>query len=130
MWWTEYVGIPFVEKGRDRGGVDCWGLVNLIYREKLGIELPSYAENYRDTNDRAALQALVEAEKAAKWVAVEKPKPYDAVVLTMLGMPTHVGIMVDDRHMLHCMRGTNTVREDITGLRWRHRVKGFARWAL
>lgn len=128
MWWKSYLGLPFSDKGRDRQGVDCWGLVRLIYSEQLQIELPSLADNYRDTDDRETLSALVEAEKGAKWIAAEKPKPYDVVILTMMGLPTHVGVVVNSRQMLHCLKGANTVLEDFTGLKWRHRVKGFVRW--
>lgn len=128
MWWNAYIGTPFAEKGRDKSGLDCWGLVRLVYAEHLQIDLPSYAERYRDTNDRETLNALVEAEKNCKWVAVDKPKPYDVVILTMLGLPTHVGVVVNSRQMLHCLKGSNTVLEDFTSLKWRHRVKGFLRW--
>lgn len=130
MWWQGYIGTPFSEKGRDHSGLDCWGLVRLVYAEKLGVDLPSYAENYRDSNDREVLTALVEAEKKSRWLAVEKPKPYDVIILTMMGLPTHVGVVVNSRQMLHILKGTNAVLEDFTGLKWRNRVKGFARWEI
>lgn len=128
MWWGQYVGIPFADKGRDREACDCWGLVRLIYEEQLGVNLPSYADDYANSDDREILHALIEAEKDAKWVEVKEPKPYDVIVMNMMGLPTHVGIVLNNRLMLHCMRGMNAVVEDFTNLKWRNRVKGFARW--
>lgn len=128
VWWEKYIGIPFAEKGRDLSGVDCWGLVRLVYKEQLGIDLPSYDREYADSNDREVLARLVNAEEEKLWHHPEKPQPFDVIIINMLGMPTHVGIVIDSSKMLHCLKGADTVCERFNGLKWSKKVQGFARW--
>lgn len=51
MWLGQYVGLPFKKYGRDRDGLDCWGLCRLILREQADLELPAYTGSH-DPNDR------------------------------------------------------------------------------
>ncbi|NMW23861.1 C40 family peptidase, partial [Rhodanobacter denitrificans] len=54
-WAGPYVGIPYRTHGRDRAGVDCWGLVRLVMAEVFGAELPDYGDTYRDGEDWGAI---------------------------------------------------------------------------
>ncbi len=42
LWAGRYIGLPFMTHGRDRSGLDCWGLARLVMAEQLGRALPSY----------------------------------------------------------------------------------------
>ena len=48
-WASEYVGIPYRTHGRDRSGADCWGLICMIWQERLNQPMPEYegADWYR-----------------------------------------------------------------------------------
>jgi cell wall-associated NlpC family hydrolase len=39
-WVADNIGLPFVEAGRDRSGVDCWGLARLVWCEQGGCVVP------------------------------------------------------------------------------------------
>ena len=44
----KYLGIPYRHRGRSLKGLDCWGLVVLVYKD-FGIDildLKSYRENW------------------------------------------------------------------------------------
>jgi cell wall-associated NlpC family hydrolase len=43
-------------------GVDCYGLLRLVFRELRGIELPSLVERYQTAADAAAIAALIDGE--------------------------------------------------------------------
>lgn len=128
MWWEKYTHIPFKDKGRDASGVDCWGLVGLIYQQELGIVLPDYLECYETSNDRDILSETIRNERCG-WQSPHFSQEFDVIILRMRGVPMHVGVVtVPGKKMIHCARGMNTCHEDYTGMRWRHSVEGFARW--
>lgn len=128
MWWNKYIAVPFVEKGRDETGCDCWGLASLIYRDERKIDLPGYLEAYESTNNKAVITKLAEIEKNNRWIEVTEPKPYDIVLLNISGMPVHVGIVTKNNYMIHCSRGIGTVHECFDSMRWKRKVEGFYRY--
>lgn len=128
MWYERYVNVPFLDKGRDENGADCWGLASVIYKNELKITLPDYLEFYENTNEREKLSALISSESQSHWVSVKEPKEFDVVVLNMRGVPMHVGIVTKPNHMIHCARGIGTTHEHYGTARWKHKVMGFYRW--
>lgn len=120
-WATPYVGIPFLDGGRDASGCDCWGLVHLVYRDLLGIELPTYGEI--SAHDVARVTERIREDSAgAPWLPVTgAPRPFD--VLVMRGKPLHVGVMVDARHVLHVEAATASVIVPVaSAMQVRHRL--------
>lgn len=128
MWYEKYVNVPFLDKGRDENGADCWGLASVIYKNELKITLPDYLEFYENTNEREKLSALISSESQSHWISVKEPNEFDVVVLNMRGVPMHVGIVTKPNHMIHCARGIGTTHEHYGTARWKHKVMGFYRW--
>lgn len=130
-WATHYIGVPYAPKGREAAtGLDCWGLVRVVYHEQKQVELPSYAEDYATSYDAKEIGALVSLESDTKWLAVASgsERPYDVVVLRVLGHPMHCGVCVGDRQFIHCLKGTNVVMEGLDDALWCRRVVGFFRY--
>ena len=68
MWTDDYIGIPFLPDGRDRDGLDCYGLVCLVYRDRLGVDLPGIRGIYsRNTAGCLKRVARAMAEEKLKW---------------------------------------------------------------
>lgn len=131
-WSNKYIDIPFVEKGRTRDGLDCWGLVRLVYKDLLDITLP-ILHAYEDTKDYLNISQLVEENSSQyEWTEVEKgqEQPLDVLIFRVMGHPVHVGLVVGNGYMLHCQRGSNTVHADYVNDRnWGKRLEGIYRHA-
>ena len=125
-WTGAYVGLPYVDKGRDRDGVDCWGLVRLGYAELLGIELPSHAEGYVSAEEMADVTRAIRGNMRP-WRQVIRPHALDVVLLRIAGAPVHVGLIVGGGFMLHVHAGIDTALERIDTLVWRRRIVGYYR---
>ena len=128
---SPYMHLPFVERGRDHAGVDCYGLHYLIMNEQLNIAVPSYAEGYATTKDKDEIAAIINRERLSTWQPVkpEDVQEGDLVILRIIGRPWHCGTMLSKTKFLHIEEGANVCREDITSTRWARRVEGFFRWS-
>ncbi len=127
-WAREYVGIPFADKGRDRNGIDCWGLVREVLREQFGKILPSLSFDYDSADDESGVNDLICMQRPLiKAQRVEEPRPGDLVLLRLRGLLCHVGVYIGDGCMLHVRKGTATVVDRLDSIRWRRRVEGYYR---
>lgn len=131
QWWNDYIGLTYVPRGRERAGLDCWGLVRLVYAEERGIELPSLADEYQDhyAHDERDLLAELIAAKREHWVSTDAPQSGDVVVLRILGAESHVGLITEPGFFLHIRSGADSVIERLDGTMWRKRVAGIYRYS-
>lgn len=124
------VPVPFVAKGRDWSGWDCYGLVCCLYRDVFGVELRGLGDAYRDTKS-ARIPDLVRHEQRSCWIEVRVPVPGDVVILLLRRRPWHCAVALGAGQMLHVDDdGIGTRTERIASLNWRGRLDGFWRHEL
>jgi cell wall-associated NlpC family hydrolase len=126
----EYIGIPFDTKGKTRQGCDCYRLICLVYKDRLGIELPDYP----DVEINETVESLLKITRLMKhnrdnWLKVEKPEPFDVILIRTGSMLYHAGLVIDKYRMLHIDRGINSTIERFDSLMWKDKVEGFYRYA-
>lgn len=129
MWCNNYISVPFEEHGRNRQGCDCWGLARLIYKEQLNIDLPELL-NYKNTKDSRNIAELYEIEHQ-EWqeIPLGQEKSFDILVFKMLGLPTHIAVVVDKGLMIHCEKGCGThISEYNREVQWKTRLAGVYRY--
>lgn len=125
-WWDRYRGIPYERNGCSRQGCGCWGLVALIYREQLGVELPAYT-CLANTSDHIAYETAI-GLKPSLWFEVSSPREFD-VVLFRVGRLFHSGVLFSPRdgRFLHVCKDVSVTVESYKDLMWRHRLAGIWR---
>lgn len=129
-WVAGYVGLPFTPHGRDRSGLDCYGLLRLVMAEQFGIAVPSYADQYLAPANHQEIGALIRGElHGSLWriISLADAQEGDGLLLRVRGEPAHVGVVVAPPLFLHILRGTEAVVEDYTTLLWNRRVLGVYR---
>lgn len=116
---------PFVDKGRDYSGWDCWGLVFCAYRDVYGIVLPKYLD-YDSSVEYDQLKVLISAGKRA-WIPVKIPQAGDVAVFNISGMPCHTALVIDGKSALHAEKKIGTFIEPLSSPVWARRIEGFYR---
>jgi len=125
-WAEKYVNIPYKLNGRDYGGCDCYGLVCIIYKDSMGLILPSLAGSYSELG--GSLVSLYEDNKG-NWQQVDSPLIGDVVYFNVSGFPVHVGVYVGDNCFIHNIKnnGSSSIG-DVTHAKWKHRLIGYWRY--
>ena len=121
--WANYVGIPYTPAGRSierDKGLDCWGLLRLVYLNLYDLDIGLY---YKVEFD--------------KWLSLDPSKHTiregDAVVFNIARMPLHVGVVTDPAKglMLNTRLSTRaSIIEQYSYSSWAKRLNGFYRHSL
>ncbi len=125
IWSGRYIGLPFKEHGRDRTGVDCWGLVRLIFSEQFGEALPSFSSEYKNSADYDAIaKVMIREAEDRDEIAFGNEELGDVIIFSLQGQPAHLGIIIGDGHMIHIERHGLSSIERYDGPRWKDKIYG------
>jgi probable lipoprotein NlpC len=118
------VGVPFVDRGRDWSGWDCWGLILMAYKSCFGLDLP-YGSDFSCTQPREVIAAFSDGFQDWPEVLLGKELPGD-IILTR---PCHTGLVMERGKMLNCREGIGTVIERFNNSLWERAIIGIYRHA-
>ncbi len=129
----DYVGLPFIDGGRDLDGADCWGLVCLVYKRLLNIDLPEYHISAFDTQE--VVDAMGSGRDNDGWEKVNGDRQNgDLVALAMHpsypDMINHVGIHIGRGSFLHTQKNTGAIISPMNHVLYSKRIKGVYRWVI
>lgn len=126
---SDLIGTPFLHRGRDPAvGLDCYGLLVLLYRQRWNIALPHYAT---DGSRRHVAEAagMIAADAAANWIELGPgvEQPGDVVLLRRYGRPLHIGIVLGPGRMVHADEPAGVSMPRYDGVLWCSRIHAFYR---
>ena len=127
---NDFIGIPFKNGGREPDGVDCYGLVRLILKERQSVDLPSL--RYDDSFDCRAVSAELDSlfnrfGGEVYFEKVDKPSGGEVVILQHKGFPGHCGLMLDELRFVHSLPGVGSVVSRLDDPVWKGKEEGFYR---
>lgn len=126
MWSNKYIGIPYLDNGRDTAGTDCWGLVRLIYKEELDIDLPSFYSDYTISDTDRIAELLNQYREG--WEQLSLPEEKCVVLFQIMGKVSHIGIMINEKQFIHNRRNQAASVESLDSVKWKNRVVGFFKY--
>jgi hypothetical protein len=112
-WLLRYINIPFKDHGRDFSGIDCYGLIRLMYKEERNITLPLHIEwtcvrhwpnlkiNFSSSFD---IRRLFRTENNIYFYMVDgNPKFFDVLVFydSKMRVAEHLGLYLGKDKFIH-----------------------------
>ena len=122
----KYVGIPFKDRESSFEFADCYGLVRLVYKHELGVNIP------QPSSSAFASKGIMKEylrEISENWFSVDTPQPFD--VVAMAHGPAHpriiqhFGIVLNDTQLLHTLDKVGSHIVNISD--YKHFIKGYYR---
>jgi cell wall-associated NlpC family hydrolase len=128
MRFEKYVGIPFEDRGHSKEAADCYGLVRLVYRQELGIEIPEFNSSCGDTR-RIFMDYLKQISE--HWdLVTEDFQPFDVIAMAYdpehPKIVQHFGLYIGNGMMLQTLKGIGAFTIRVS--EYQHYVKGIYRW--
>jgi len=111
-----FVGIPFKNRGRDFSGVDCYGLVCLVYKEILGIDLPSFEELAYEKRWFLRGKNIIVDNVYEGWYEILPPyKIFDGILfyLRSKNIVNHIGLYIGRNRILHISFDSSSIIETL-----------------
>lgn len=129
-WAAQYIGLPYQPGGRDRRGIDCWGLYSLILAEQFGMALPPYEGP--PLGSSASMRAVAAAAEAyaRQFTRIEAADAQlgDAILIRVYGFPVHIGMVLARGLMIHAEEYQESVIARYNSPQWASRIASFYRW--
>lgn len=126
-WVQDYIGIPFVSGGRDRTGLDCYGLIRLVLMEQYGCKLPLLDGKYDNALNLYNTSPLFFQQLPILTEKIAGPQEKALALLEMHQLPCHLGLFCGGESIIHSRAGVGVVAEKLDSRRLPGKIVGWYR---
>ncbi|GAG38784.1 unnamed protein product, partial [marine sediment metagenome] len=102
MNFSKYIDIPYLHKGSEFSGADCWGLVKLIYKEEKSIILPNFW--YREFWYKNDKNHIIDNIPKVKIIKILPPyQKFDGLLFydQKRKLVNHIGLIIEEDKFIH-----------------------------
>jgi len=119
---SKIVGLNYKHLGRGAEGVDCYGVIYYAYK-LMGVTLPEATEyNLNGLNGEKS----VFCERFSESFNITlRPQTFDVVLLQKGQKLFHLGLILPDNYVLHCLSKTDASVTALNALKKFYDVKAF-----
>ena len=113
---NKYIGMPWLDGGRDVDGFDCWGLFAYVYEHEFNIKFKEQYHFLPGVDTKDIVKSFKKAISQGNWVKLDTPEYGCAVAMSMNKNIHHVGIWMGGGCM-HAVRGVGVVYNNLMHLK-------------
>ena len=124
----DLIGIPFKLGGKDHKGIDCYGLVQFIYKREKGIFLP---EVDHGTYEGQVVDGVIKKIRG-KFERIECPETLSIVTFSIKRPYVHhVGVVLNDTNkFIHVLSKRFVTVERLNSIEWEPKIRGYYNWKI
>ena len=124
-WINQYIGIPYEPGGRSKDGVDCYGLVKLVYCDQYGELLPDWAT--QDMSLKVMGKEISGVVDGGDFEYRDAPMDGDFVICYRTRSAHHIGLYYAGS-VLHCIDGIGAVFEPLSRFKRNYTKVVYGEW--
>lgn len=124
MEYGDLIGVQYKKSGRDKSGMDCYGLVKELY-DRMGRNLPDYAT----PDETSLIQQLISEERDKSFEELKEPKEGCIALFRIPPYTLHMGIVLKGgEKFIHILENRNVAIEKLNHRIWSKLLIGYYEW--
>lgn len=127
--YSDLIGVPFLQDGRDKSGMDCYGLSAEVFR-RFGKEIGEY---WCCVEDKEKINAIYRgAMQNGKWREVDYKHGEEIPVPALIGLRfnapagvvNHTAVYIGEGKFIHTRERIGVCVDSINSMAWRRQIVG------